>query len=480
MTGHGPRRPDGGARKPARKASKPYRRPEPDAARRAAFDTLAAVDSRGAYANLVLPKMLTDRGITGRDAAFATELTYGSLRRQGQLDAVLAACSDRDLSTVDPRVFQLLRLGAYQLLAMRVPDHAAVAATVEVARVAVTDGPARFVNAVLRRVAEHDEQEWNDRVAPDRAADPVAHLAVARSHPEWIVRAFADALGDDIAGEMAETDAALAADDAPAAVHLVARPGRVERDELVAASDGQPGRWSPYAVYLTDGDPARIAAVEDGRAAVQDEGSQLCALALANAELTGSDQRWLDLCAGPGGKTGLLGALAAERGAEVVAVEPAEHRAELVRRTTAGLPVEVLAVDGRDIGEYPRLPACGFDRVLVDAPCTGLGALRRRPEARWRRAAKDVPRLVKLQRELALAGIRAARPGGLVAYVVCSPHVAETRIQIADVVRRTNTELLDVRPLLPGVDDLGDGPHVQLWPHRHGTDAMFIALLRVS
>ncbi|HEY0357020.1 MAG TPA: transcription antitermination factor NusB [Mycobacteriales bacterium] len=471
MSGHGPSR-------PARKAGRPYRRPAPDPARRAAFDALTSVSARDAYANLVLPGLLRERGITGRDAAFATELTYGTLRHRGTLDAVLAACSSRPLAEVDPRVLDVLRMGAYQLLHMRVPAHAGVSATVEVARVAVSDGPARFVNAVLRRVAERDEEAWLAEVAPPREADPVAHLAVRYAHPEWIVRAFADALGDRD-GALDETAAALDADDAPAATHLVARPGLVDRDELAELTGGEAGPWSPYAVRLRGGDPADVAAVRDNRAAVQDEGSQLSALALAGAPLEGPDTRWLDLCAGPGGKAGLLGALAAERGATVDAVEQSEHRADLVRRTVSGLPVTVHTLDGRTVGSDPALPEGGFDRVLVDAPCTGLGALRRRPEARWRRQPSDVASLTKLQRELLQAALRAVRPGGVVAYVVCSPHLAETKVQVADATRRTGAELLDVREVLPeGMPALGAGPTVQLWPHRHGTDAMFVALLR--
>lgn len=463
MTGQGPRR-------PAKKATRPYRPPQPDPARRAAFDTLTAVSSRGAYANLVLPGMLADRRITGRDAAFATELAYGTLRSIGQLDAVLAQCSSRPLAQIDPRVLELLRLGAYQLLHMRVPAHAGVAATVDVARVAVTDGPAKFVNAVLRRVSERDLDAWIAEVAPK---DPIGQLAITYAHPEWIVRAFSDALGS-----LDETAAALAADGAPNATHLVARPGRIDQSALVAASGGKPGRFSPYAVYLDGGDPAAIAAINDNRAAVQDEGSQLCAVALANAEIAGADKQWLDLCAGPGGKAGLLGALAMQRDASVLAVEQAEHRAKLVARTTAGLPVTVITADGRSVGENPQLPENAFDRVLVDAPCTGLGALRRRAEARWRRQLSDVRPLVLLQRELAVAAMKAVRPGGVVGYVVCSPHLAETRVQVADVMRRTGAELLDARPLFPGVPELGAGPTVQLWPHRQDTDAMFFALLR--
>jgi 16S rRNA (cytosine967-C5)-methyltransferase len=461
-----PRRddPTGSGRRPPRRG-----RPQPDAPRRVAFDLLRAVDERDAYANLILPGLLRDRGVEGRDAAFATELGYGTLRGRGTYDAVLATCVDRPLDQVDPPVLDLLRLGAHQQLAMRVPPHAAVGATVELARAVVGEGRSSFVNAVLRRVGRQDLDGWLAEVAPPADADPLGHLAVVHSHPRWVVSALRDALGADLA----ETAALLAADNEPPQVTLVARPGRSSVDDLVA--DGaQPGRWSPYAALLPAGDPGRLSAVRDGRAGVQDEGSQLVALALAAAPLDGRDERWLDLCAGPGGKAALLAAVADGRGARLLAAELAPHRAGLVRRTLGGT-ADVVVADGR----APAWPGAAFDRVLVDAPCTGLGALRRRPEARWRRRPEDVPPLAALQRELLGSALDAVRPGGLVGYVTCSPHLAETGTVVTDVLRRRpDVERVDARPLLPGVPDLGDGPHVQLWPHRHGTDAMYLALLR--
>jgi 16S rRNA (cytosine967-C5)-methyltransferase len=247
----------------------------------------------------------------------------------------------------------------------------------------------------------------------------------------------------------------------------VAWPGRIDRDELLAASGGAAGPYSPYAVRLAGGDPAALDAIRERRAGVQDEGSQLCALALAAAPLDGRDERWLDLCAGPGGKTALLAALAAGRGATVTANELHPHRAELVRNITAPWQVAVLLGDARELAPIDG----GYDRVLLDAPCTGLGALRRRPESRWRRTPADVAPLAALQRELLAAALRLVRPGGVVAYVTCSPHPAETTEVVA------GHDLADARAAFPGVDRLGEGPAVQLWPHRHGTDAMFCALL---
>ncbi|GAC1445097.1 MAG: transcription antitermination factor NusB [Mycobacteriales bacterium] len=448
-----------------RRAARTYRPPPADPARMAAYDVLVGVRERAAYANLVLPALLRERRLDTRDAAFATELAYGTLRGQGLYDVVLQACVDRPLEQLDPAVLDLLRLGAHQVLRMRVPTHAAVSATVDLARRVVSAGPVGLVNAVLRRVSAKDLGAWLAEVSPE---DPLAALALQHSHPRWIAAAFRDALG----GDVEETGRALEADDTRPEVHLVAR--RLSRDDLVSASGGAAGPWSPYAVRLSEGDPGDIPAIRDGRAGVQDEGSQLVALALANAVLDGPDALWVDLCAGPGGKAALLDTVARERGARLLAVELQPHRSRLVAR--AGLP-NVVTADGRQ----PPLADGSVDRVLLDAPCSGLGALRRRPEARWRRQPADLPRLTKLQGELLDAAVAIVRPGGLLAYVTCSPHLAETVVPVADALRRhPELERVDARPLLPGVPDLGTGPAVQLWPHRHGTDAMFLAVLRRS
>ncbi|MCG8920281.1 rRNA small subunit methyltransferase B, partial [Actinokineospora sp. PR83] len=458
---HPPRKPDGPARPPAE-----------DAARRAALDVLRAVRADDAYANLVLPKLLRDRRISGRDAGLATELAYGACRARGLLDEIIGECSARPLSEVEPELLDALRLGAYQLLRTRIPAHAAVTSTVDLVRADLGSRVTGFANAVLRKISERDENAWLAALAPDPVTDPVGNLAARTAHPRWIARAFADALGST--GD--ELGDALRADDTRPLVHLVARPGEVSAEELAAMTGGDPGPYSPYAVHLDpgSGDPGALEAVREKLAGVQDEGSQLCALALTRAPLDGPDLAWLDLCAGPGGKAALLGALAAINGGTLDAVEQAPHRARLVEQSTGGLPVTVHVADGRD----PGLPAAGFDRVLVDAPCTGLGALRRRPEARWRRQPSDVGDLTKLQRELLTSALDLVRPGGVVAYVVCSPHLSETEGVVSAVARKTGATVLDARGAFPDVPGLGEGPYAQLWPHRHGTDAMFCALLR--
>ncbi|MFD6418434.1 RsmB/NOP family class I SAM-dependent RNA methyltransferase [Streptomyces sp. NPDC060194] len=471
--------PGGKGGKPGR-TPRPHRRPKKDPVRLLAYTALRAVAERDAYANLVLPPLLKkarDGGdFDARDAALATELVYGTLRHQGTYDAIVAACVDRPLREVDPPVLDVLTLGAHQLLGTRIPSHAAVSASVELARVVLGDGRAKFVNAVLRKVAADDLDGWLAKVAPAYDEDPEQHLAVMHSHPRWVVSALWDALGGGSAG----MEDLLEADNERPDVTLVARPGRTTADELRAAlgEDALPGRWSPYAVRLTEGgEPGAIEAVRDGRAGVQDEGSQLVALALAKAPVEGSDRWWLDGCAGPGGKAAMLAGLASERGAFLLASEKQPHRARLVERSLAGNPgpYQVIAADGT---RPPWRPG-SFDRVLVDVPCTGLGALRRRPEARWRRRPEDVAGFAPLQRGLLTEALRAVRVGGVVGYATCSPHLAETRTVVDDVLKQHGgAELLDARPYLEGVGMLGDGPDVQLWPHLHGTDAMYLALLR--
>jgi 16S rRNA (cytosine967-C5)-methyltransferase len=441
---------------------------------------MRAVDERDSYANLLMPRLLRERGVKGRDAALATELAYGTLRGLGTYDAIIEMCVDR---APDPDVRDALRLGAHQLLKMRVPPHAAVGTTVDLVRLRIGAGAAKFANAVLRKIGSRTIEEWIPIVAPDEARDPAGHLSVAYSHPRWIVSAFRDALGGQ-AGEVADL---LAADNERPLVTLVARPGRSSVEELTE-SGADPGRYSPYAAYLTEGDPGRIPAVAETRAAVQDEASQLVALALTRVPLDGRDELWLDMCAGPGGKAGLLDAIAtygdlaasgARRavaypgGARLLAADVQYHRARLVWQTTRD--AAVVTADGTEPAWRPGT----FDRIMLDAPCTGLGALRRRPEARWRRDPAGIAELGRLQRRLLDAALDAVRPGGVVAYVTCSPHLAETRVVVGDVAgRRGDVEELDARDYLPEIDGLGDGPYAQFWPHRHGTDAMFLALLR--
>ena len=473
-------RPQVGTTRPLR----PGRNRQADPVRRTAYQVLTAVSTKDAYANLLLAAALRDSGLHGKDSALATELVYGVLRHRGSYDAIIGICADRDLDRIDPGVLDAIRLGTHQLLGMRIKPHAAVATSVDLAVDVLGRRPAGFVNAVLRRIAPRDLESWIGIAAPDRSADPLGHLAVIHSHPRWIVDSFAQALGEVPGDGLNQTEAALAADNARPAVHLAVVPGLADPAELVAAG-ATPARWSPFGAYSTGGDPGLIAAVAERRAGVQDEASQLAAVALASANtLTPPGaERWLDLCAGPGGKARLLSGLAAQRGAVLLAADVHHHRAALTSRALSGAGggAAVVTADGL----APPWPPASFDRVLADLPCSGLGSLRRRPEARWRREPADVVALGRLQRDLLGSALDAARPGGVVGYVTCSPHLAETRQVLSDVLRtRDNVEVLDAPAVLGEIPDLRcPAPHeryAQFWPHRHGTDAIFVALLRLA
>ena len=449
----------------------------PDRSRRVAFDALRRVTGEDAYANLVLPALLTERGIAGRDAAFATELLNGTCRWLGTYDAILEAASGRALGTLQPAVVDLLRLGAHQVLGMRVGTHAAVSETVDLAAATVGRRVTGLVNAVLRKVAAQDRDGWVERLGAGR--DRFDQLALAHAHPRWVVEAYAELLPAD------ELVAALVADNVSPEVSLVVRPGLAEVADLAAEAGGaEPARWSPFAVGGTGGNPADLPLVRTGRAGVQDEGSQLVAWGVTRPP--SAPGWWLDLSAGPGGKAALLTGLAAADGSRVLAGELAPHRAALVANATRAYPLdqrpEVVVTDAT----RPAWRTESFTRVLADVPCTGLGALRRRPEARWRRDPADVEALHPLQRALLTTALDAAAPGGLVAYVTCSPHRRETGDVVSETLaERDDVEVVPFGEVLPELVEPGtpaaaatDGRFLQLWPHRHGTDAMFAAYLR--
>ena len=459
-----------------------------DPARLVAFEVLRAVAAEDAYANLVLPARIRHHGLDKRDAGFATELSYGALRGQGTYDAILARCVDRPLAQLDPAILDALRIGTHQLLAMRVPAHAALDQTVGLARAVIGAGPSALINAVLRKVAAHSLEEWLELLVAGET-DETRIASLRHAHPEWIVRAMRQSLVAH-GRSAAEITDLLEADNAAPVVNLVALPGLGSLDEALE-NGATLGELVAGSALSSGGDLGRLSSVREGTTRVQDVGSQLVARAMAAVDLgpelqgTAADgEAWLDLCAGPGGKAALLGALASERGATLLANEPAPHRAKLVSQALSAVPRDTWRVrtgDGREVGtEQPA----AYHRVLVDVPCSGLGALRRRPESRWRRTPKDLADLGLLQRELLASALAAVRPGGVVAYVTCSPHPAETTAVVSDALRkRDDLELLDAGTALDAVSLTGNlaAGHeatAQLWPHIHGTDAMFLALIR--
>jgi 16S rRNA (cytosine967-C5)-methyltransferase len=424
----------------------PRGRGQPVDVRDVALAALERVDA-GAYANLALPALLRRTTLSPSDRAAATDLVYGSLRMRAALDFALAPLSRQPLDRLEPLVLRGLRLGAYALLFGGTAPHAAVAETVGAVARAGHRGQAGYVNAVLRRLAAAPPA-WPD---PDR--DPVGWATTRGSHPAWIVEEALARLGPE------EMRALVEADNTRPEVSLRATPGRVGRDELLAelaaGVSARPSPLSPDCVLLERGDPGRLPAVREGRAVVQDAASALVAPAVG----AGPGDLVADLAAGPGGKAGHLAAL----GARVLAVEFQPGRARLVAETARRLGVadrlHTVVGDGR----RPPLRPADADAALVDAPCTNLGSLRRRPEARWRHDPEDLPELVELQLELLEAAAEVVRPGGTVLYSVCTWTGAETDGVVAELLERRDELRLDETR--------------QLWPHRDGADGMFLARL---
>lgn len=449
----------------------------PRTSRGVAFELLRAIEVNDAYANLELPKLVEDAGLDTRDAALAQELAFGTIRNQDFYDRIIEIGAGRKSTAIDRSSLLLLRLGAHQLLGMRVPAHAAINETVDLAKIVVNAGAGGFVNGILRRVAEKSRDEWLTRLKSE-VTDETEKLAIEYSHPIWVVRALKDALRID--GREGELEDLLAADNQAPLVNLVLLPGKqANTDEFVA------GQASPIGFVLRDGDPGKLPQVRDGQMRIQDQGSQLSALLLSRARPTAPGELWLDLCAGPGGKAAVLAAEAKISGAHFYANEIAPHRAKLVKQALSKVDadVEISCKDGRVFGaEFHEK----FDRIMLDAPCTGLGALRRRPEARWRKQPSDVAELSKLQEELVASAWNALKPGGLLAYVTCSPHNAETVAVVDWLIRKfgKQVELQDAGQVLesinPDIKLNRKRKTAQLWPQVHETDAMFMALITKS
>lgn len=440
-------------------AKSTFKRPKPEESRLIAFKLVSQVNREGAYANIRLPELLAQSQCDERDRAFATELSYGTLRMQGKHDFAISTKIDRPFSDLDPAVVDLLRLGLHQIFEMRVPDHAAVDATVELARAVAGEGKASYINAILRSILRD----------PPRFEE-IEDLSIRYSHPSWIVSALSDQLGSQ--ERLVDL---LQAHNSPVAPHLVAWPGKSTRDELLAEG-GELISENSYAVRASRM-PGSYSAVHQRRAGVQDLGSQLISEIFFNTAGDREYLGWLDMCAGPGGKAALLNNLlnTFRPKDNFTANEPSPHRAELVSHVVPR--DQVISHKGEDLPQLPNT----YDRILIDAPCSGLGALRRRPESRWNKSLSDLKNLVALQRKLLDAGVAILNDGGVIAYVTCSPHKSETVAQVADFLYRHKDFLvLSADPFFPDgarkMNFLQPDGSIQMWSDLHGTDSMFMVL----
>jgi 16S rRNA (cytosine967-C5)-methyltransferase len=444
--------------------------------REIAFDLLNRIQSDDAYANLLLPTLISRAKLDSRDAAFVQELAFGTIRNWLLYEKVIEVASSRKIDDIEPEAQIVLVLGAHQLLEMRVPTHAAINESVNLAKTKASKGSVGFVNAVLRKIALEDKDNWIDRVT--KGLSEIEALSIQYSHPTWIVQAFKAALASR--GMEDQLENLLASNNLAPKVSIAALPGFCSRNDFDIEKQAE--NVSPIGFEIS-GNPARIDLVAKGFARVQDQGSQLVTLALVAAPIEVEDENWLDMCAGPGGKAAILAALSLSSHRRFVPNEVSEHRAQLVSNALKPLGrFEVKTIDGRSYGAGKEK----FSRILLDAPCTGLGALRRRPESRWRRSTDDLVDLVKLQRELIESAWKALEPGGVLGYVTCSPHLSETTGQVAwaEGKFKGELELLNANQVLnalnPALKLDNSLRTAQLWPHVHGTDAMFLALMRKS
>lgn len=435
-------------------------KPNPAPSRLVAYELIAQVNRQGAYANIRLPELLLKTKMNLADKAFTTELAYGTLRMQARHDYIASKFIDRPFAELDENIIDLLRMGIHQITQMRVADHAAVSETVEVAKLVAGESKASYVNAILRKVTvdSNDLVEIND-------FPTLRRLSIQYSHPEWIISSFFDQLKD-----WHEVELFLAANNTPAAPDVVAWPGKSTVDELSTLGA------TPIPGYVNGvnllGIPMDFPPIIERRAGVQDRGSQLVVenfLATFKPGLS-----WLDMCAGPGGKAAYLynALLKMDPSANFLANEPTSHRAELVKRVVNNH--QVVLFDAT----VPSNFETKFDRILIDAPCTGLGALRRRPEARWRKSLQDLKELVLLQKQLFASAYQLLSPNGVIAYVTCSPHLAETKGQVIDFLStHADMKIIPIDNLDLAHKDgiLSDGT-VQLWTHHNQSDAMFMAL----
>ena len=436
-------------------------KPNPEDSRLLAFELISQVNQEGAFANIRLPELLAKSKMSLDDKAFTTELAYGTLRMQGRHDHFIKKFIDRDFLDLDPKITDLLRMGVHQLTLMRVADHAAVSETVEVARKVAGESKASYVNAVLRKIAAMPKE------FDDFDSLPIAEkLSINHSHPVWIINAFYDQLKD-----WDEVERLLISNNTPALPDVVAWPGKSTVAELIQlGATGIPGFDNGVNINTI---PILFEPIIQRKAGVQDRGSQLVVenfLATFEPGLS-----WFDMCAGPGGKAAYLYNSLSEKdpSAKFLANEPVPHRAELVKRVVNNN--QVVSFDATISENFDQK----FDRILVDAPCTGLGALRRRPEARWRKSLADLKELIPLQRNLVKSAYELLAPNGIIAYVTCSPLLPETKGQVIDFL----SEHPDMK--IHSMDQNGfhkeglqnDGS-VQLWTHRDSSDSMFMVLLR--
>lgn len=442
-----------------------------DTARQLAVKILLEVYMQDAYANVALARNLRQVELTAQDRRFVTELVYGTVKAGATLDWILKRYVNRPFKKIEPRLLAILRLGLYQLFYLdKVPASAACNTAVELAKKGGHRGSAGFVNAVLRTaVREPERAEF-----PTGKGHATEHLALASQHPQWLVKHWVKTLG------FAEAEQLCAADNTEAPLCLRTNTLRNTPTELAAVLNAAgveftPSAWAPEGFVVTaHGALDQLAPLQDGRCQVQDESSMLVAHVVAPQP----GECVIDCCAAPGGKTTHLAQLMHNQG-RIIAGDIYEHKLARIQENADRLGISIIEpvlVDAREIGTRYAGQA---DRVLVDAPCSGLGVLRRKPDARWHKSLQELQELPPLQSAILASAAQAVKPGGVLVYSTCTIERAENQAVVESFLQQHAMFTLEqTGSFLPLKSVHAAEQLVQLYPHRDGTDGFFIARLR--
>ncbi|GGG82686.1 16S rRNA (cytosine(967)-C(5))-methyltransferase RsmB [Paenibacillus radicis (ex Gao et al. 2016)] len=464
-----------GTRAPVLRAGRAPRTP-----RELALDTLVKVAETGAYSNLQLNRALQDAQLQRADAALATELVYGTIQRQLTLDHWLSKFAAKGLHKLEPWVHQLLRMSAYQLLYLdRIPAHAAVNEAVTIAKRRGHQGISGMVNGILRSI---DRNRAELTVSAINDKDPVARIALRHSYPEWLVQRWIEAYGEEAA------EAICAAGNEPPHASLRINPLRGAREEALRqlteqGFDASASVIAPAGIAVRrGGNLADTEGFRQGKWTVQDESSML----VAEVAAPQPGMQVLDCCAAPGGKSTHLAELMEGKG-KVWANDLHPHKRPLIEAQAERLGLNNIEVITGDAGALDeRFPESSMEVVLLDAPCSGFGVIRRKPEIKWTKTAGDVAEIAAIQRRLLRAAANLVKPGGTLVYSTCTIEKAENEQQVAAFLSEHSEFELDaewpeavLRPLRQaGAIDESFAGQAQLLPQHFDSDGFFIARMR--
>jgi 16S rRNA (cytosine967-C5)-methyltransferase len=439
--------------------------------RQAAYSVLLRIQKEGCYADQLMDRELSSGRLSGPDRGLFAELVFGVLRRQGTLDHILSGLLTQPLARQEPQVLIFLRLGLYQLLYLdRIPESAAVNESVNLAK-QILPRASGLVNAVLRNYLRHKDSV----TFPDPAAAPAASIAARHSHPAWLVKLWFSQIGE------AETELLAEASSRQPPLTLRANTLATTREELLErfAANGitaAPCLFSPFGLMVEGRHHIPgLPGFREGLFAVQDEASQLAGILLEPQP----GERVLDTCAAPGGKATHLAQLMDNRG-ELLAMDVSGSKLPLIQEAAQRLGITIIRTRMADLLQSGAFPADAFDRVLLDAPCSGLGVIRRNPEAKWRLTPEDITRLAATQKVMLKNAIRMLRPGGVLLYSTCSTTLEENEAVVGDFLsRHPHCVLENLNQQFPDLRELfTEEGMFRAWPHRHGMDGFFSARIR--